>query len=142
MNNTQTLDPNFYNIENIEWACMILDSRIIYVNYEAFLIPMLDFANYREVTEKALRLKFDEAYQTTQIKADSLISKDSQVFVNLGMSNENYLLYHGIALRDNSHDCYSVSLSFSERQDDELKANRKEFFAKYFLYDKNDIDQM
>ena len=122
---------------------MILDSRLIYVDYEAFLVPMLDFANYQENTEKAFRAKFEEGNpESTLIKSDSSITKGSQVFLNLGYSNQNYLLYHGIALKDNSHDCYAITATFTERQEDELREQRKNFFAKYFLFDKNEIDQM
>lgn len=144
-NNTDIMDPEFFNEENLEWACLILDSRLIYVDYEAFLIPMLDFANYKESTQnptKILRAKFDESYTTTEIKAMEDVGANSQIFENLGYSNDNYLLYHGIVLKDNSHDCYSLSLSFSERQDDSLREQRRTFFGKYFLYDKSNSDEI
>lgn len=124
---------------------MILDSRIKYVDYEAFLLPMVDFANFRENPENPSRVfkaNFDSAYTKTVINAPYDLKRDEQLFVNIGFNNDNYLLYHGFVLKDNSHDCYSTSLSFSERQDDPLREHRKVFFARYFLYDKNVQDQM
>jgi hypothetical protein len=144
-NNTNEFDQDFFNTENLEWACMILDSRLMYINYEAFLIPMLDFANYQEDEEnptRTFRPKFDEGYSKTDIKTQGNYAKDKQVFENIGYSGDNYLLYHGISLPNNGHDCYSTSLTFSEKQEDNLREYRKAFFARYFLFDKNDIDQM
>lgn len=144
-NNTDVFDKEFFNEENIEWACLILDSRLIYVDYEAFLIPMLDFANYKEYSEnpsRVFRAKFNSEYTTTQIKTMQEVGANSEIFENLGYSNDNYLLYHGFVLPENSHDCYSVTLSFSERQDDNLKEQRKAFFSKYFLFDKTNSDEI
>jgi len=144
-NNTNLFEVDFYNVENIEWACMILDSRLIYVDYEAFLIPMLDFANYAESKEnptRVFRAKFNEEYTQTSIKSQANVEKGAELFENLGYSNENYLLYHGLAFKDNTHDCFIISLSFSGKQDDNLKEIRKTFFARYFLYDKNNDDSM
>ena len=140
-NNTDVLDPLFFNEENLEWACMILDSRLIYIDYEAFLVPMLDFANF-DPTLPVFKGKFDETYSKSEIKTTSSIREDTQIFRNIGFNNENYLLYHGLALKNNQQECFSLSLTFSERKDDSLKTNRASFFAKYFLYDKNDADLM
>jgi hypothetical protein len=145
-NNTDILDPTYYNAENIEWACLILDSRIIYVNFEAFLIPMLDFANYKENPQnpsRTLKPKFtNEANTYTEIKAIADFTKGEQLFENPGYNGDHLLLYHGISLPDSYSNCYSMSLTFSERQDDPLKTRRKEFFSKYFLFDRNHIDMM
>jgi hypothetical protein len=145
VNNTDVFDAEFYSEKNIEWACLILDSRLIAVNFESFLIPMLDFVNYAENSqspERLFRPRFNEAYTTTEVKANSLVREGDEIFENLGYNNDNYLLYHGIVLRDNSYDCYSMSLSFTERQDDNLRETRKTFFGRYFLYDKNNLDLM
>ncbi len=140
-NNTDVFDTNFFNEENLEWACMILDTRVIYIDYEAFLVPMLDFENF-DTQQEVFKAKFDESYQKSEIKARSSVKADEQIFRNIGFNNENYLLYHGIVLKDNPQDCYSLSLSFSERKDDNLKTNRAQFFARYFLFDKTGSDQM
>ncbi len=120
---------------------MILDTRLVYINFEAFLVPMLDFANF-DTKDPVLKPKFDEAYEKSEIKASVSHRQDDEIFRNIGFNNENYLIYHGLALSDNAQDCYSLSLSFSDRKDDSLKKNRAAFFAKYFLYDKNEYDFM
>ena len=106
---------------------------------------MVDFANFRENPEnpsKVFRANFDPSYSRTVITSPSDIKKDEQVYVNIGFNSDNYLLYHGFVLKDNSHDCYSVSLSFSEKNDDPLKDHKRAFFGRYFLYDKNTVDLM
>jgi hypothetical protein len=120
---------------------MIMDTRLIYIDYEAFLVPMLDFANF-ETTLPVFKSKFEDTYSKTELKTVSSIKEEAEIFRNVGFNNENYLLYHGIALQNNQQECYSLSLSFTERKDDNLKSNRAAFFAKYFLYDKNDSDLM
>ena len=120
---------------------MILDTRAIYIDYEAFLVPMLDFENY-DTNQAVFKAKFDEGYKVSEIRARSSVRADEQIFRNIGFNNENYLLYHGIALKDNPQDCYSLSLSFSERKDDSLKTNRAQFFARYFLFYKTGSVQM
>ena len=47
---------------------MILDTRLVYINFEAFLVPMLDFANF-ETSSPVVKLKFDEAYKNSEILA-------------------------------------------------------------------------
>jgi hypothetical protein len=134
VNNTDTLDPEFYNKENIEWACLILDSRLIYVDFQAYLIPMLDFANYKENPinpNRFLNPKFSE--NSASIKAGYDVKKDEQLYENLKYSNDKYLLYHGITLENNYHDCYLMNRSFLSRKEDKLKQQRKSFFAKFFL---------
>lgn len=120
---------------------MILDTRLVYINFEAFLVPMLDFANF-ETSSPVVKLKFDEAYKNSEILASRNYRPEEQIFRNIGFTNENYLLYHGIVFKDNPQDCYSLTLSFSERKDDNLKLNRARFFSKYFLFDKNQEDVM
>jgi hypothetical protein len=142
-NNTNVFDPEFYNQENIEWACLILDSRLIYIGYQAFLVPMLDFANYRENPvnpTKVLKPEFDK--DNTEIKALYDIKKSEQVYVDLGSSNNDLLLHHGITLENNYHDCYLLTLGFTSIHEDPLKNERKKFFAKFFLYDSNEVDLM
>jgi hypothetical protein len=121
---------------------MTLDNRIIYIDYEAFLAPMLDLSNYHPGNTNILRAKFNKEYTHSSIKSTSYISAGSQILVNIGFSNINYLMYHGLSFHDNDNDCYLLTLSFSERQDDNLRVQRSQYFSKYFLYDKNDSDEM
>lgn len=106
---------------------------------------MYDLANIKESTQKPSMLsknKFQENSNSTSIHALDSIKAGEEVFVNLGYNNDNYLLYHGLNVEPNSHDCFSIIVSFSERQDDPLKVSRKKFFSKFFLFDKNEIDEM
>ena len=142
-NNTDIFDTDFYNLENIEWACIILDSRLIYVDYEAFLIPMLDFANYKENSnnpDKVFQANFSG--KSTQIKAGDNLNKNEQLFESFKYSNDYLLVHHGMTLENNYHDCFLLNMGFTNRQDDSLRNERKNFFAKFFLYDSNHLDTM
>jgi hypothetical protein len=143
--NEKDLNTEYLNEENLEWAIFIVDSRTKYVDYEGFLIPMYDFAGFKESTRQPAKLskaKFEENSNSTNIDAIDNFKAGEEVFVNLGFSNDNYLLYHGVNVEPNSHDCFSVTATFSERQDDMLRATRKQFFSKFFLFDKNEVDEM
>lgn len=145
-NNTELFNPEVYNIENIEWACIFLDARLIFISYEAFLVPMLDLANFKENKdhpEKVLKLAFAKGdNKVTQFKSFENISHGQQIFINKGLNNDKYLISHGMVIKDNSYDCFSMSLSFSSRYDDPLSKQRKTFFAKFFLYDSNYTDEI
>jgi hypothetical protein len=145
MKDEKDLNADYWNEENLEWAIFIVDSRIRYVDYEAFLIPMYDFAGFKESSRqpgKLSKFKFEENSNTTHIHALDEVKAGGLVYSDLGYNNDNYLIYQGVNLDPNSHDCFSIIASFSQRQDDELKIKRKEFFSKFFLFDKNDVDEM
>lgn len=121
-----------------------MDSRLVYINYEAFLVPMLDFHNFRQdetTSQRQLKAKFDENKQT-EIKTNDKYAIGQQVFENLGLNSDNLLLYHGLVLQDNPNDCFSLSVSFAEKNDDQLKEERKVFFGRYFMFDRNYLDMM
>jgi hypothetical protein len=144
-NHTDVFDTDFWNVENFEWAILIIDSRISYVDFEGFLVPMLDLANYRESTKNPSKLfkpRFNPDTHIAEIKAIDYSAQDFQVWTNPGLNSDHYLIYHGFVLDPNVHDCYSLTLSFSERNDDDLRFKRKQFFSKYFLFDHNDNDEM
>ena len=139
------INADVWNEENLEWAIMIIDSRIKYIDYEAFLVPMYDIADFRESKHdpsKVTKLKFSENTNHTIVTAIDDFKKDQEIFENVGLNSDYYLLYQGVVVEPNSNDCYSITLSFSERKDDELKYKRRDFFSKYFLYDSNESDEM
>ncbi len=145
LKNEKDLNPEYWNEENLEWAIFIVDSRTRYVGYEGFLIPMYDFAGFKESTKQSStldKIKFEENSNSTNIHSMDDFKAGEEVFVNLGFNSDNYLLYQGTIVDPNSHDCFSIISSFSERQDDALKSKRKEFFSKFFLFDKNEVDEM
>jgi len=122
---------------------LILDSRLIYINYEGFLVPMLDFANYRENTVNPTKI-FNPKFSNDDANINSLydLKKDDQIFIGLNISNDALLLHHGITLENNYYDCYLLNIGFTSRHEDPLKIERKNFFSKFFLYDSNHVDQM
>ena len=143
-NNTDLFNPEFFTEQNLEWGCFILDSRMVYIDYEAFLIPMLDSVNMKESAKnpsRVLKLKFEENGDSV-VRASSDFSKGQEVFENIGFNSDNYLLYKGIVLENNFHDCYSLIASFSEKAEDGLKDFRKAVFSRYFLFDSNVSDIM
>lgn len=57
------------------------------------------------------------------------------------MDGDSLLIYYGTTIENNEeNDCFSLSLTFSERKDDNLASQRSQFFSKYFLYDRNHFD--
>lgn len=75
-------------------------------------------------------------------KAITSFYKDEEVYENIGWNNENLLTYQGKLVENNFHDCYSLTLVFSERKEDKLANKRKDFFKKYFMFDSQNIDLM
>lgn len=143
-NNSETFNPEYFTESNLEWACFILDSRMIYVGYEAFLIPMMDLAQPRESAKnpaRVLKLKFDENGNAF-VKANSDFFESQEVFENIGYNSDNYLLYKGLVLKNNFYDCFSLAASFNEKAEDGLKEVRKAVFSRYFLFDSNVSDLM
>jgi hypothetical protein len=119
---------------------MTIESRQIFINFESLIVPMLDFARFKEIQEKN-KNKFDEN-KKADIKANENYNKGQEVYYNLGASNNDHLIYHGITLENNPNDCYNIFLSFTDNTDDDLKDKRKEFFSKFFMYDSNHQDLM
>jgi len=143
-NNTDFFNLDIFTELNLEWACFILDSRMIYIDYEAFLVPMLDFAHPKESSNnpsRVLKLKFEENGESI-VRAMTDFQKGQEVFENSGFNSDNYLLYKGAILENNFHDCYSLAASFTEKSEDGLKEFRKAVFSRYFLFDSNVSDLM
>lgn len=140
---TEVFDNNLYNIENLEWAMLIIDTRSTLIGYENLLVPMLDFVNIRESPRnpsRTMKLKFEEN-QHAEVKSQSDVAKGAEVFENLPLSSDNLLLTKGIINENNFHDCYSFIGNFDERsQDDGLNRIRNAVFSRYFLFD--DVEKM
>lgn len=58
------------------------------------------------------------------------------------MNGQNLLAYHGITVDNNYYDCYGIQVTFSGNKDDSLSEKRRRFYAKFFLYDSNQVDVM
>jgi len=141
--NQSIFNSEHYNKENLEWALHILDSRLRTVNFENALIPMLDFINCKDNPKnpsKIQKIVLNAETNHSESKAMADFAKDSQVFDSYGYNNDILLTYQGFALEDGYFDCYSFSATFSERKDDNLISKRKDFFQKFFMFDRTHID--
>jgi hypothetical protein len=117
---------------------------MIYIDYAAFLVPMLDLAQPKESAKslsRILKLKFEENGNSV-VKAMTDFSQGQEVFENIGYNSDNYLLYKGLVLENNFYDCYSLAASFNDKAEDGLKEIRKAVFSRYFLFDSNVSDLM
>ena len=68
--------------------------------------------------------------------------KDEEVVFSGQMNGQNLLAYHGITIDNNHWDCYGIQVTFTGNKDDSMASKRKNFFAKFFLYDSSQIDVM
>ena len=143
-NNTEFFNLDVFTFANLEWACFTLDSRQITIDFEAFLVPMLDLVQLKESAvnpSRILKLKFEENGDAV-VRAMADFSKGQPVFENFGLNSDDYLIQKGIVLENNFHDCYSLSASFNDKAEDGLKEFRKAVFSRYFLFDSNVSDNM
>jgi hypothetical protein len=44
----EVFDVEKFSVENIYWALVTVESRILFINYQAFLLPMLDCVTFEE----------------------------------------------------------------------------------------------
>ncbi len=105
---------------------------------------MLDLVQVKESANnpsRVLKLQFEENGDAV-VRAQADFSKGQPVFENFGMTSDDYLLYKGIVLENNFHDCFSFTLSFNDKAEDGLKEYRKLVFARYFLLDSNENDEI
>lgn len=108
--------------------------------YRSVFAPMLDSFRF-EVSDFKLEKSFNSETYNVEVRVNKGISKNQEVKVNPNLSGDNLLMYHGITLENNEdNDCYSLSLTFTERKEDPLISKRSKFFGKYFLYDRNHFD--
>jgi hypothetical protein len=68
--------------------------------------------------------------------------KGEEVLFSGSLNGQNLFTYHTAHVPDNYYDCFGIHLSFLSNKEDPLNQKRKEFFAKFFLYDSNYIDVM
>ncbi len=76
------------------------------------------------------------------VKSHKDFKKGEEVTVSGRINGMNLLTYQGVVIENNYFDCYGLVLSFSQNKDDALSQKRKEFFAKFFLYDTQELDIM
>ncbi len=76
------------------------------------------------------------------VKSHKDFKKGEEVTVNGRINGINLLAYQGASVENNYYDCYGLVLSFSQNKDDSLSLRRKDFFAKFFLFDTQELDIM
>jgi len=104
---------------------------------------MLDLVNFKS-NEKYNR-KFKANFRNenyTDITAEIDYTANDEIFKNPGLNGDRLLIYHGLVLKDNIFDCFSFSATFTEKKEDMLTNQRKDFFAKFFMYDRSHQDLM
>jgi hypothetical protein len=96
-----------------------------------------DPAHPEKLTKFALR------NSTIEISAFKDFKKGEEVLFSSPMNGQNLFVHHGVVLDNNdAYDCYGIQLTFKGNKDDPLAQKRKDFFAKFFLYDSPQIDVM
>jgi histone-lysine N-methyltransferase SETD3 len=108
-----------FSLERYLWATAILDSRSIWWSGRRHLVPMLDFINCEEHSNNVQRVHattLDSTEKFAVTKAGTSYSAGEQLFENYGQPNHIYYLYHGFILAENSHDCVSFEISFSQKE--------------------------
>lgn len=134
-------DRDLFNVQNLEWAMIIIDTRGTQIGYENVLAPMLDLVNIKESPKnptRTMKLKFEEN-NLAEVKSQSDVAKGAEVFENLPLSSDHLLLTKNVVNENNFHDCYSFIGNFDDRSSgDGLNTLRNHVFARYFLFDENE----
>lgn len=152
-------DEGIFCKENLEWALYTVDSKMVFVGYEAFIIPMLEYfkmgiskVNGQEKRTSTNELKrrhydhdtgySDESQPLIQVKfyAQDNFTANSVITENPKFANDRLLISYGRFVLDKPDDCFNISLSFSAKKEDSLAKERERFFQKYFLFDMNNHD--
>lgn len=101
---------------------------------------MLDSMRF-EVTDLNIEKGYNKESNKIEVKTNKFLVKNQEVKINPKLNGDYLLMYYGLTLDNNEeNDCLSLSLTFSERKDDKLIAERTKFFSKYFLFDRNHFD--
>ncbi len=138
----EVFDVEKFSVENIYWALVTVESRILFINYQAFLLPMLDCVTFEESKVDKKRSFTPEVLTDGTINFFSMdkVAKDDLITENVKFPNDKLLMSYGQVVRNYSQDCYSITVAFSSNADDKLHETRRDFFGKYFLYDQNHHD--
>ena len=69
-------DQEKFSLENVEWALNIVDSRLLYIGYEAFLVPMLDSITPGQAKSDKLAKVFKPEVEKTTKKLTFSVMED------------------------------------------------------------------
>eukprot|EP00759_Apiculatamorpha_spiralis_P053224 PhF_6_TR6130/c0_g1_i1/m.9085/K19199/SETD3; histone-lysine N-methyltransferase SETD3 len=121
----------YFTWDNYKWALGILNTRMIWWDFEPHLVPMLDMINCKEgpapgVVARPHRTFSEHVYAVT--KAPWGFNVGDEVFENYGQNNPYYFYSHGFVLQPNSVDCASLNIPGPKNKE------MSELFRKYELY--------
>lgn len=106
---------------------------------------MYDFVTYGINTSKPEKVGGSELkYDPFNIDFKALVSYKAgdPIIENPKLPNSRLLLSYGQVIKNSSNDCFSLTLSFSNRSEDSISKKRIDFFSKYFLFDQSHYDVM
>lgn len=141
-------DPELFSVNNLLWALLTIDTRLNFIQYQAFMIPFLDCVVFHE-NPNHLGKSFNPDFKNEgnnfliTLKALDNFNKGEMIYENMPYSNEKTLIRNGKISKGKSNDCYNIELSFTRRKDeDDLAHTRADFYKKYFLYSSGEYDLM
>ena len=132
-------DEEKFSAQNIEWALNIVESRVLYANFQSFLLPMLDSVSF-ESQDEFFNPEINNETRVVKVLSDKAFKKNDKISLLMNLRNERYLLYYGRIVENYKYDCFTFSLSFSSKKEDSLAQRRVSFYQKYFLFDSNEVD--
>lgn len=137
-----TFDKEMFSVDNLFWALVTVESRILFINYQAFILPMIESVTFEESKVDKKRNFTPEVLTDGSINFFSMdkVAPQEVVVENINFPNDKLLMSYGQVVRNHSNDCFTVSVAFSMNTDDALHEVRRDFFSKYFLYDQNHHD--
>lgn len=97
----QTFAPDVFTYERYKWAYVILDSRSIWWDDQAHLVPLLDLINCRPRSPNAgpvFETEMDAANANAIAIASESSSTGDEVFEDYQQPNYVYFTYHGFVL--------------------------------------------
>lgn len=143
--NNEVFDKEVFSLENIEWALLTVESRLLYVQWEAFLIPMYDFAEYgvnNSQNFKGNNSKKDDNKLTVSFFSPDNFDAGNSLYNIPTQDSTDLLVSNGKYIDNHYNNCFSLILTFSQRKEDELSKKRAKVFSKYFMFDEEHIDMM
>eukprot|EP00750_Incisomonas_marina_P004003 INCI13432.4.p1 GENE.INCI13432.4~~INCI13432.4.p1 ORF type:complete len:841 (-),score=130.41 INCI13432.4:2707-5055(-) len=103
----QVFSPELFTYERYKWAHVILDSRSIWWDNQAHLVPLLDLINCRprrQPSAESYETEMDAAGKNAVAVASEPFAAGEDFFEDYRQPNYVYFLYHGFVLSDHGAD--------------------------------------
>ena len=101
----ETSNDKIFTVENLEWALLTVESRVKFINYQAYMLPMIDLfslKNNRDNSKKKNESFTDD--KAPVIKAFDKFNKGDVLYDNDGLGNDSLLISKMDVLLDNDND--------------------------------------